>query len=168
MPLVYERAYGGVDPKSDDAGARTGTGATRWARASPSQSRNAQGLQLPNIEDPKQLIGSWDDRPAPAGFGAIASHWQPRVGFAGTYDEHWMKTRQPLLAEDMDDRWFQCAPADQQAPEFLRGGEPVVLHNLQPARAACEFTLPQGLSRLRDPLLRRQPRDPQEARAAHA
>ena len=39
-----------------------------------------------------------------------------------------MKTRQPLLPDDFDDRYFQFAPADQQAPAFLRGGEPVVLY----------------------------------------
>jgi hypothetical protein len=87
-------------------------------------------------------MGSRPDRPAPAGFGVIASHWQPRVGFAGTYDDHWMKTRQPLLAEDMDDRWFQSAPADQQAPQFLRGGEPVVLLNLTPG-GNLRFALPR-------------------------
>ena len=77
-----------------------------------------------------------------AGFGVVASHRQPRVGFAGTYDDRWMRTRQPLLAEDMDERWYQSAPADQQAPAFLRGGEPVVLHNLSP-QGRMQFVLPK-------------------------
>jgi len=141
MPLVYERAYGGADVKSK-------TPDKDWEWRNPVgtgfavSGRNASGLNLPNVEDPKKLIGSWDDRPAPAGFGAIECHWQPRVGFAGTYDDHWMKTRQPLLAEDMDDRYFQCAPADQQVPDFLRGGEAVILHNLHP-RGRIQFTLPK-------------------------
>ncbi len=131
MPLVYERAYGGGDAKSP-------TPEKDWDWRNPLgtgyavNSGNASGLRVPNIEDPKQLIKSWNDRPAPAGFGAIASHWQPRAGFGGTYDETWQKTRAPLLAADMDDRWYQCAPADQQCTEFLRGGEPVILHNLCP------------------------------------
>ena len=141
MPLVYERAYGGVDAKSD-------TPDRDWDWRNPVgtgyaiSSRNASGLPLPNFEDPKRLIGSWKDRPHPAGFGPIASHWQPRVGFGGTYDDNWQKTRAPLLAADMDDRWFQCAPADQQAGEFLRGGEPVILLNLSP-RGRIQFTLPK-------------------------
>ncbi len=53
-----------------------------------------------------------------------------------------MKTRQPLLPDDLDDRFFQCAPPDQQAPQFLRGGEPVVLLRLTPA-ADLRFTLPK-------------------------
>lgn len=141
MPLVYERAYGGVDAKSSrpdkDWEWRNPVG-TGYAISG----RNAAGLNLPNVEDPKKLIGSWADRPAPAGFSAIECHWQPRVGYAGTYDDHWMKTRQPLLAEDLDDRYFQCAPADQQAPEFLRGGEAVILHNLHPC-GRIQFILPK-------------------------
>ena len=141
MPLVYERALGGVDLKSK-------TPEKDWEWRNPVgtgfavSSRNATELRLPNVEDPKRLVGSWDDRPAPAGFGAIASHWQPRVGFAGTYGEHWMKTRQPLLAEDLDDRFFQSAPVDQQTPEFLRGGEPVVLLRLTP-QGDLRFVLPK-------------------------
>jgi hypothetical protein len=141
-PIVYERAYGGVDPKSK-------TPDKDWDWRNPVgtgfvvSGGHADGLRLPNIEEPKNLIGSRRDRPAPAGFGAIASHWQPRVGFAGTYDDHWMKTRQPLLAEDMDDRWFQSAPLDQQMPDFLVGGESVALMNLSPKAAALRFKLPR-------------------------
>ena len=53
-----------------------------------------------------------------------------------------MKTRHPLLPEDFDERFFQCAPIDQQAPQFLRGGEPVVLLNLSPT-AELRFLLPK-------------------------
>lgn len=141
MPIVYERAYGGADPASKtpekDWDGRNPVG-TGYAVSG----RNAVGMSLPNVEDPKNLVGTWSDRPAPAGFGAISSHWQPRAGFAGTYDEHWMKTRQPLLAEDLNDRYFQCAPLDQQAPQWLRGGEPVVLLKLTPG-GELRFTLPK-------------------------
>lgn len=141
MPLVYERAFGGVDKRSP-------TPEKDWEWRNPvgtgfaASSSSATDTMLPNIENPKQLIASWKDRPAPAGFGVVASHWQPRVGFAGTYDDRWMKTRQPLLAEDLDDRYFQSAPADQQTPEFLRGGEAVTLLRLTPT-GELRFTLPK-------------------------
>lgn len=144
MPLVYERAYGGVDGKSDapdkDWDWRNPVG-TGYAVSGG----NARGVALPNIEDPKQLVKSWEDRPAPAGFGAIASHWQPRVSFGGTYDDAWQKSRAPLLAADLDDRFFQCAPVDQQANGFLRGGEPAVLLNLSPhgRGGRMQFNLPK-------------------------
>ncbi|MGB0128042.1 MAG: DUF2169 domain-containing protein [Rhodocyclaceae bacterium] len=141
MPIVYERAFGGFDAKSE-------TPDKDWDWRNPLgtgfavSGTNAIGMMLPNVEDPRNLVGAWEDRPPPAGFGAIASHWQPRVGFAGTYDDNWMKTRQPLLAEDLDYRYFQCAPSDQQAPEFLAGGESVVLLRLTPG-GDLRFTLPK-------------------------
>jgi hypothetical protein len=141
MPLIYERAFGGLDVKSKHPD-------RDWEWRNPVGAGfavshgNATGLKLPNLENPGSLIHSWNDRPAPAGFGAICSHWQPRASFAGTYDDNWMKARQPLLPEDFDDRFFQCAPADQQAPEFLRGGEPTVLYRLVPG-GDLRFSLPK-------------------------
>jgi hypothetical protein len=141
MPLVYERAFGGADPKSAqpeiDAEWRNPVG-----RGFARKSSHLAGTLLPNIESPDRLISGADDRPAPAGFGVIAGHWQPRAALAGTYDDRWEKTRQPLLPEDFQDRFFQCAPEDQQAPQFLRGGEPVALLNLSSA-GRLHFTLPQ-------------------------
>jgi hypothetical protein len=141
MPLVYERAFGGVDQQSDRPD-------RDWDWRNPVGSGfavsrgNARGLKLPNLEYPNELIRSRGNRPPPAGFGPICSHWQPRASFAGTYDDNWMKTRQPLLPEDFDDRFFQCAPSDQQAPAFLRGGEPVVLYRLTPG-GDLRFFLPK-------------------------
>ncbi len=141
MPLIYERAFGGIDPKSEHPD-------RDWEWRNPVgtgfvvSSNHATGLKLPNIEYPNELLRSKKDCPPPAGFGAICSHWQPRVSFAGTYDESWMKTRQPLLAEDLNDRFFQCAPDDQQAPAFLRGGEVAVMKNLTPSGELC-FVLPE-------------------------
>jgi hypothetical protein len=141
MPLVYERAFGGVDPMSKaperDCDSRNPVG-TGFAVARD----HLSAVALPNIEYPNELVRSWNDRPRPAGCGPIGGHWQPRVGFAGTYDDKWLKQRQPLLPEDFDDRFFQCAPRDQQAPAFLHGGEPVVLHHLTPAGDLI-FSLPK-------------------------
>jgi hypothetical protein len=141
MPLVYERAFGGVD---------TGSGSPErdWDWRNPVgtgfavEKAHLADRPLPNIEYANALFEAWNDRPPPAGFGAIACHWQPRPSYAGTYDDKWMKTRQPLLPEDFDDRFYQCAPADQQAPEFLRGGEPVVLYRLTPG-GDLRFPLPK-------------------------
>lgn len=131
MPLVYERAFGGVDRKSSrperDWDWRNPVG-TGFAMSRD----NVSGVALPNLEYPDDLVSSWTDRPRPACFGPIASHWQPRAAFAGTYDDQWVTHRQPLLPADFDERFFQSVPTDQQAPGFLRGGEPVVLHRLTP------------------------------------
>lgn len=134
MPITYERAFGGTDDTGWEPRNPVGTGfATDLARL--------VGKPGPNIEDPRALIVSWKDRPPPAGFGPVARHWLPRVRFAGTYDERWKKERLPLLPEDFDERFFQYAPADQQAPEFLKGTEQVDLRNLTPG-GRLSFTLP--------------------------
>jgi len=142
MPLVYERAYGGFDPKS------LNTLRPQWDVRNPvgtgfalSASRIG-GLKLPNIEYPDKLITSWNDRPTPAGLGPICAHWQPRTSFAGTYDGKWQQERLPLLPLDFDDRYYQCAPTDQQTPQFLMGGEPVALINFTPG-GELRFELPR-------------------------
>lgn len=141
MPLVYERAFGGVDTKSSQPD-------RAWDWRNPvgtgfAVSReHLRGVALPNVEYPGELVSSWKDRPRPAGFGPIDRPWQPRAGFAGTCDERWANDRHPLAPEDFDDRFFQCVPQDQQAPGFLRGGEPVVLHHLTPG-GDLRFCLPK-------------------------
>lgn len=141
MPIVYERAFGGVDrhsahPERDwDARNPVGIGFV-------TEGRHATGMPLPNIEYPEQRLQSWKDRPVPAGFGVVASYWQPRATLAGTYDDKWMTERQPLLPEDLDDRFFQCVPPDQQAPSFLHGGEPVALYRVT-SEGELRFALPR-------------------------
>jgi len=142
MPMTYERAFGGFDTRTRE------TASPQWDVRNPvgtgyvASGTPIDGTRLPNIEYANQLVTRGKDRPAPAGFGPICSHWQPRAGFAGTYDERWEQERQPLLPEDFDDRYYQCAPADQQSPTFLRGGEPVVLLNLTP-EGELRFDLPR-------------------------
>jgi hypothetical protein len=48
----------------------------------------------------------------------------------------------PLVPLDFDDRYYQCAPVEQQVPGHLRGGEPVELYNLTPD-GALRFSLPR-------------------------
>ena len=141
MPLVYERAFGGADTKSANA-ARDFDWRNPVGTGFAVNRSHLLDVAMPNVEYGDRNFGSWNDRPPPAGFGAIAGHWQPRVGFAGTYDDKWMKERLPLLPTDFDDRYFQCAPPDQQTPAFLRGGEPAALLNLTPD-GRLNFVLPR-------------------------
>ena len=144
MPITWERAYGGRDPKNGrhlthpslDMRNPVGTG---WADAA----EHLDGVALPNVEDCNFAIRHWNDRPAPAGFGVVSCHWQPRLALAGTYDEAWRNERFPLLPADFNDRHYQCAPADQQAPQMLRGGETVSLTNLTKHGGTVRFVLPR-------------------------
>jgi len=141
MPLRYERAFGGSSATSPQA-------AANWSTANPvgvgfADSReSAKACAVPNIEYRDSLITAWDDRPRPAGFGVIAAHWDERARLAGTYDATWARDRQPLLPTDFDLRHYQCAPADQQAPAFLQGGEPVSIVNMTPD-GLLQFELPR-------------------------
>jgi len=143
MPLVWERAFGGTDQTTGDpavlhaenrnpvgSGFRLGNG-----------QRKLEGLKLPNLEDPKQLIAAWKDRPKPAGFAPLCPHWEPRRTYAGTYDEAWQKQRAPYLPSDFDTRFFQLAPPDQVAPGYLRGGEPAEILGATPS-GSLRFQLP--------------------------
>ncbi|EGO8362117.1 DUF2169 domain-containing protein [Escherichia coli] len=70
---------------------------------------------LPNIE-------FYGDETMP-GFGAIPRHWPGRLQFAGTYDDRWQKEQSPLLPDDLDERYWQRAPAPLYAGGRLKGGE---------------------------------------------
>lgn len=141
MPIIYERAFGGVDRLSSRP-------EVDWDWRNPVgcgfavHKLHLASVAVPNIESRDAPMGAWDARPSPAGLGAIASHWQPRASHGGTYDDHWKATRQPLLPDDFDDRFFQCAPVDQQTAEFLLGGEEATLLNLSPL-GILRFVLPR-------------------------
>lgn len=140
LPLTYERAFGGVDLGSQNPG-------RDWYWPNPvgvgfvASASRVTHLRAPNIEYPGQLITSWESRPAPAGFGVIASHWQERAKLSGTYDKAWEDTRFPLLPRDFDIRHYQAVPKDQQSPQFLVGGERGAVTNMSPS-GVMRFTLP--------------------------
>lgn len=140
MPLVWERAYGGVAASSTERRPQfeprnpIGCGLETDANA-------AIGRPVPNIENPRHLLQRLSDRPPPAGTVAVARSWQPRVSYAGTYDEDWKKNRVPLWPDDFDTRYFCGAPPPLQASPHLVGGEPVVLHGLHP-QGPIAFHLP--------------------------
>ncbi|MBL0726383.1 DUF2169 domain-containing protein [Piscinibacter sp. HJYY11] len=142
MPVVYERAFGGWDrsaakPEDHRLEERNPVGTGFAVR-----DEHCDGLPLPNIEYPDQLISGWKDHPAPAGFNAVDVAWLPRRALAGTYDEKWRRTRFPLWAEDFDPRYHNAAPADQQAAGFFEGGERIQVTGMS-ERGTLAFDLPR-------------------------
>ena len=140
MPLVWERAFGGRDetPNGPAIHAHNPVGAGFRARDGFKPLRD---LRLPNVEDPTALIQSWKDSPLPAGFAAVAPHWEPRRSYGGTYDAPWQAQRAPYLPRDFDARFFQLAPPGLTLPNRLEGGEPVELYGVTPD-GALRFFLP--------------------------
>lgn len=141
MPITYERAFGGTDQLDEDPQQHA------WEPYNPvgvgfaTDKEHVIETAAPNVEDPQDPYTDWQQG-TPAGFGPIARHWAPRVGLAGTYDEAWQRSRNPLLPADFDERFYQCAPHDQQAAGFLKGGERVELENLTP-EGLLTFHLPR-------------------------
>lgn len=142
MPITYERAFGGWDQTDPDPARQRLDPRNPIGSGFATEEWHLEGRALPNVELPGLLISSWNDRPPPAGFGAIASYWSPRLEWAGTYGDDWMKRKFPLLPDDFDDRFHQCALPDQQIDGCLRGGEEVVLENLSES-GRLRFCLPR-------------------------
>jgi hypothetical protein len=136
VPLRYERAFGGVHPRTGELFDRNPVGLGFGKAVSREDGRS----ELPQIEYPNALMGDPDERPAPAGLSPIARSWQPRARLAGTYDDAWLARRWPLLPTDFDPHHNQAAPLDQQSTT-LAGGQSVRLLNLTP-EGLWQFRLP--------------------------
>jgi len=129
MPLRYERAFGGFD--------RVGAGC---CEANPlgrgfiaAKARDAvHEKPLPNIEDPRDPITAWNDRPRPVGFGFYGKSWTPRRALSGT--EVGLADPDPLLGlpSDFTPGFFNGAHPDLQFAGYLDGTEEVELFNLTP------------------------------------
>ena len=141
MDLVYERAFGGMDEASALFCRQNLLGTGYIGRKSK---ESLHGKVLPNLEDPKHLISSWDDHPNPMGFGFFGRGWFPRLSYAGTYDERYQRERAPALPEDFSYLIFNGAHPDLQLKGYLRGDEEVELINLS-SQPLLHFQLP-GIS----------------------
>jgi hypothetical protein len=106
------------------------------------QAREAIDEPLPQLEHPAHPLRHWTERPPPVGFGPLARGWQPRAGFAGTYDTAWIEQRAPGWPDDFDLRFFQAASPPLVATPHLRGGESVRVSGTHPD-GAWSFALPR-------------------------
>jgi hypothetical protein len=140
LPLVYERAFGGVDPADLEGLAREPRNPVGMGFASRFPAGEDR-IPIPNIEDPACLITNFDDRPKPVGFGVTSPDWQPRASLAGTCNEVWAQNRAPLPPADFDPRFFNAASEGLVAERRLLGNEAVELRNCAP-RSHLAFNLP--------------------------
>jgi hypothetical protein len=136
MPFSWERSFGGADPQHPGCLERRNPAGRGMRKSAEAQLKQP----APNFEDPRRPISAWNDRPTPIGFGPLAPHWEPRVRLGGTYDERWRDGRFPLLPDDFDPGFHNCAPADQQLDAWQPGLE-VRLEGMTPARVDV-FRLP--------------------------
>ncbi len=130
MPLSWARAFGGpgYPDKPDGKG------------AAPIETEHGPVQFLPNLELPGHPVQRPDDRPPPAGLVDLTR--PQRLSKAGTYDRGWLEQLFPGLAADIDWRFWNTAPEDQQRDTPWRGDETFELHNLHPTKERIEGQLP--------------------------
>ena len=133
MPLVYERAFGGIDKVNEQVRAAESRNPVGRGYVGRKSRADIEGMALPNIECPSHLIRGMDDTPPPACFAPVAAHWQPRAPLAGTYDENWQQTRAPYLPDDYQPRFMNAAHPDLIYPGYLQGGEAVSIRGMHPS-----------------------------------
>ena len=140
MPLVWERAFGGVHQIVDRimAEERNPVGIGFAGQRNVEEST---GLRVPYLDDAAAPLERFGQHPAPACLAPIAPHWLPRRGFAGTYDAQWQRKRAPYLPLDFDVRFFQSAAPEMIFDRFLQGGEPVEVRGVT-SDAPISLTLP--------------------------
>ena len=142
MPVSYDRAFGGTDDFSPEEKHHSAYMPNPVGRGYHGKLKGSlvDGTPMPNTEAVGEPVRRPNGRYAPMAFGPVGRGWEPRLGYAGTYDQHWLDEVFPFLPADFRDDYYQCAPADQQMP-YPRGGEQVALMNLTPG-GACAFRLP--------------------------
>ncbi|WP_437275332.1 DUF2169 domain-containing protein [Sorangium sp. So ce375] len=118
MPIVYERAFGGVGVPENPLGCSERDG------------------ELPNVLDPS-------DPQRPAGFGPIAAAWPARsrrlpAGARARLDAEVME-----VPGAVDWSYFQCAPRDQWI-SALQPGAVVVLEGFHADRPSLQSALPDA------------------------
>ncbi|MBZ9896172.1 MULTISPECIES: DUF2169 domain-containing protein [unclassified Mesorhizobium] len=142
MPVIYERAFGGMTTAAADAENPVGIGFRHAVSADPSVRTHA-----PNITYPDQMFRGPQDRPRAAGFGPIGRNWRQRLQYAGTYDQAWIDNQWPLPPKDFDLRHHMSTPPDQHLPRIV-GGEDVRLIGLTPS-GCWDFRMPRVIAPIR-------------------
>lgn len=132
MPLHWARSFGGEGFAHNPSG----------RGFAPTVEDGRPVHRLPNLERPDHRIGAIADRPEPVGFGAMDFRWPQRTSRLGTYDDAWLRSRCPGLADDIDFGLFNVAQDDQHHGGFFAGDEAFRLENLHPTLPVIEGRLP--------------------------
>jgi hypothetical protein len=127
IPLMYERAFGGIGWEENPLG--SGSGATGSTKA-------------PNLTDPA------DPRKV-ACFGPISRGWPARKRLLGTADRRALDRPVAEVPAGFDWSYFQAAPPDQRT-EYLQGNEWIILDGMNPSNGHYQSHLPwvRGMARV--------------------
>lgn len=142
LAFGYDTAFGGPDRSLVGQGTPPVFAGNPYGYgyATARSGSRLDGLDLPLTEDPADPVTSPFGAHRPMALGPVARVTPERARLAGTYDQDWIDNTFPFLPDDFDERYFQCAPEDQQIP-FPAPFTPVVIVGMTPAGRE-EFRLP--------------------------
>lgn len=133
MELKYENSFGGNRYKKNPVG----------KGFSKQETEDGKKIRLlPNIEDPKNIIGSPHNCPEPTGFGPLGKMWEQRLSKMGNYKGKYLKERWPWFAEDFNYEYFNAASPDMQVEGYIHGDEELYFENLHPKYSRFVSSLP--------------------------
>lgn len=135
-PLRYELAFGGAGCDENPVG----IGRVDRARVDKSKT-----VLAPQILCGDGVTPRFGEAYPVEGFGAINRMWQPRRGFAGSFDVKRLQQEGKTLPEDFSIVYWNAAHPDLCADSFFRGDEEVVLTAMHPEMATIRFGLPNQL-----------------------
>lgn len=126
LPLRYEHAYGGRDPRNSERRYEPNlTGVGYSAR-----SRWHEDLTAPQIEIDPDYLETLSQRLTPAGFGPIAASWQPRIALAPEVNPAALAAGHCPYRQDLPPELHNAAPLNQRFEQPFQGGELLQLGGL--------------------------------------
>ncbi|MBF7729562.1 DUF2169 family type VI secretion system accessory protein [Pseudomonas sp. N040] len=131
LPLDWQHAYGAKDYPDNPEGV--------GYIADPDK---AEGLPLPQIEDPRRPLRAPGEKLLPASLLPLPPQSSERMAFLGTCDERWKKQRAPFLPLDTDPRWFDEVAQDQCTQGYWAGNEAWSVAGMHPQLAEVSGRLP--------------------------
>lgn len=131
MPVIHENAYGG---KALLKNKEVPNGYNPVGKGYILDKDEADGVPLPNIEDPQDLITDWESHPMPGGFAPIPLSTQ-------TVAERGMGTDPETGLPKVKPEFFNCAHSKLIISE-VRSGEQVILSGMTPD-GEFKFAIPE-------------------------
>ncbi len=129
MPITWENAFGGINHSANPLG----KGACQL---------NDGTRPLPNVEAQGEYLDDPNEKPLPAGFGAVFPSWPPRLRHAGAYNRKWMQHHWPGHPIDTKPEFYLRTLRDQHLKGFFKGGESFSIQGMHPDKEQVSGSVP--------------------------